>query len=95
MACDGVTHSSNKPAWQDVARAKRASRDAAIPQDWILRTGQVTDGQLNVLGVPTECGIMTAREIEVTEVNAVELVQKLTAGEYSSYEVHLIVISSN
>jgi amidase len=75
--------------WEEIARAKRVSRDNAIPSDWQLRPGQIPEDQLNVLGVPAECGILTARELKITEIDADVLVQKLLSRDYSSHEVTL------
>jgi amidase len=75
--------------WEEIARAKRVSRDNAIPSEWQLRPGQVPEEQLNVFEVPAECGILTARELKITETDAEVLVQKLLNCEYSSHEVTL------
>jgi amidase len=75
------------PKWRNIVRSKRESRDAAIPPEWRLRPGQVEHEQLNVLNVPKSCGILTARELEITQEDAVLLVQKILNREYSSYEV--------
>ncbi|KAL2856990.1 amidase signature domain-containing protein [Aspergillus pseudodeflectus] len=75
--------------WEEIARAKRVSRDNAIPSEWQLRPGQVPEEQLNVFEVPAECGILTARELKITETDADVLVQKLLNREYSSHEVTL------
>ena len=75
------------PLWETIAKSKRARRSAAIPPEWRLLPGQVPDDQLNVINVPVECGILTARELEITATDAVALVQKLIHSEYSSYEV--------
>ena len=77
------------PLWEKIARTKRASRDAALPPEWRLRPDQISDDQLNVIHVPIECGILTTRELEITETDAVVLVQKLISREYSSHEVTL------
>ncbi|KAI1619401.1 general amidase [Exophiala viscosa] len=77
------------PPWKRIAQAKRASRDAAIPLEWRLHPHQVPQDRLNVIDVPVESGILTARELAMTEDDAVALVQKLVNREYSSYEVTL------
>ncbi|KIV77499.1 hypothetical protein PV11_09289 [Exophiala sideris] len=77
------------PLWKKIAQAKRASRDAAIPLEWRLRPDEVPHDQLNVVNIPTECGILTAKELAITEDDAAALVQKLVSREYSSYEVTL------
>ncbi|KAL5360771.1 amidase signature domain-containing protein [Aspergillus floccosus] len=75
--------------WEEIAQAKREYRDNSIPKEWRLQAGQIPDGRLNVLEVPVECGILTPREIEITEADAVMLVQKIIEREFSSYEVTL------
>jgi hypothetical protein len=74
------------PVWENIARTKRANRDNAIPPEWRLSC-DVPDGRLNVLGVPAECGILTARELTITETDAAALVNKLISREYTSREV--------
>lgn len=74
------------PRWKKIAEAKWAQRDAAVPTDWRLQDGQVPESRLNVLSVPSECGILSSREIEITDTEATLLVQKLISREYSSYE---------
>ncbi|KAJ6445232.1 hypothetical protein O9K51_03638 [Purpureocillium lavendulum] len=66
---------------------KRTARDAAIPEQWRLKSGQVDDSRLNVMHVPYECGIMTRRELAITEEDVTTLVQKVLERQYSSYEV--------
>ena len=78
----------NTPAWKKTAQEKIESRDNSIPPEWRLGPGQVQDDQLNVLNIPHECGIMTNRELKITETDSVELVQKLMAREYTSREVN-------
>ncbi|KAK5029525.1 hypothetical protein LTS07_005987 [Exophiala sideris] len=65
------------PLWKKIAQAKRASRDAAIPLEWRLRPDEVPHDQLNVVNIPIECGILTAKELAITEDDAAALVQKL------------------
>lgn len=74
-------------AWETIAVDKRARRDAAIPAEWQLRAGLCPENQLNVTRVPAECGILSSRELEITETDAALLVQKLATRAYSSYEV--------
>ncbi|CAI7646401.1 unnamed protein product [Penicillium bialowiezense] len=77
------------PAWQRIAEDKHASRDNAIPAEWRLRPGFVADDRLNVMDVPMECGILTERELEITETDAVMLVDKMIHRDYTSHEVTL------
>lgn len=79
----------DQPLWKLIASGKKASRDGKIPPDWQLKPGQVPDDQLNVINVPRECGILTPKEQQITELNAKGLVEKLLIRDFSSYEVGL------
>ncbi|KAJ5618764.1 hypothetical protein N7510_002748 [Penicillium lagena] len=76
------------PLWWTIVQSKRASRDSTIPAEWRLQPGQVPDEQLNVIDVPVKRGILTSRELEITETDVTRLVQKLISREYSSFEVY-------
>ena len=78
------------PEWAKIAVQKRAQRDAAIPADWHLPPGLIFEDRLNITRAPIESGILSSREIEITETDAATLVPKLAAREYTSYEVRLI-----
>ncbi|KAL4874303.1 amidase signature domain-containing protein [Aspergillus karnatakaensis] len=75
--------------WKEIAASKRAARDKAIPKDWLLPAGHVSDNQINVIHVPENCDILTSRELEITALEAQTLVQKILDRDYSSYEVTL------
>lgn len=77
------------PLFKRIAVEKRAIRENAIPREWRLAEGLVTEGQLNVIDIPTSCGILTENECIITELKAIELVEKLQSRELSSYEVTL------
>jgi Asp-tRNA(Asn)/Glu-tRNA(Gln) amidotransferase A subunit family amidase len=80
-------------SWNDIASRKRAERDATIPADWKLDRKYLPreNGEPeNVLSVPDECGILTAREIEITSnYNSVCLVGEITSRRLSAQEVTL------
>lgn len=73
--------------WQKISQDKKARRDSAIPADWQLHHGQVPEDRLNVIDLPVRCGILTPREVEITETDAPVLVKKMITMEYSSYQV--------
>ncbi|XWW97156.1 hypothetical protein V2A60_005137 [Cordyceps javanica] len=77
------------PEWAKIAVQKRAQRDAAIPAEWHLPPGLIFEDRLNITRAPVESGILSPREIEITETDAATLVPKLAAREYTSYEVTL------
>lgn len=80
--------------WQKLIDEKRASNLEKIPKGWRLTSDLLSkilsDPHANVLSVPASCGILTAKEIEITESpDATALLQKLAKGELSAYEVTL------
>ncbi|CAI7599455.1 unnamed protein product [Penicillium pancosmium] len=77
------------PPWESIARDKKASRDARIPLGWKLKPDQVPDDQLNVTNVPYECGILTPKELKITNSSARTLIERILSREYISYEVTL------
>lgn len=77
---------SISPNYLDIAHGKRNERQRRIPNDWLLSTeGLRSDDALNV---PKRCGILTERELEITDNNdAVDIVGKISDGMFSAREV--------
>ena len=83
---------SQNEDWRGLAAAKRASVYEMIPQEWRLPaslTSQFTEKSTqSVLDVPRTCGILTERELELTEkYDATALVEMMAKGEATSVEV--------
>lgn len=73
--------------WQAVAREKQAERFERIPQAWRIDASRYQD-QRNVLDVPRGCGILNAKEIEITEkYDAVGIVRAIRTKELSAEEI--------
>ncbi|GAA5885687.1 hypothetical protein JCM6882_007528 [Rhodosporidiobolus microsporus] len=85
VTCATVT----KDNWREKAAAKRAKRDALIPVEWRLPAAVLEDETLsNVMEVPQTCGILTERELEITELDDVgELAKRIATRQYTSVEV--------
>ena len=65
-------------------RAQQGVLDS-IPAKWKLSSQfQIPS---NVMEVPKSCGILTSRQIEITEQIATNLLEKLASGSISSVEV--------
>lgn len=78
--------------WKQVALSKRVSTFNKIPKDWLLpieQASQYTEtNPISVLDVPSTSGILTQKELEITENHdATDLVALMTQGELSSVEV--------
>ena len=75
-------------SWQFHIAAKREHLAAATPVEWILPTSNTIP--TNVLDIPRSCGILSARELNITEkYTADELVQALASGKFTALEVTL------
>ena len=78
--------------WKDLVAQKRAEQAKALPQEWrlpssILDTISAT-ADISVLDVPAKCGLLTDKELDITEnYDAVDLIAKMAAKELSSFDV--------
>ena len=81
--------------WKILAARRCNSLFNKTPSEWRLSTS-LTDSigsnvSNNVLAVPRKSGILTRREITITEdFDATALVEKLASEVFSSYEVTLV-----
>jgi amidase len=79
--------SETKAPWQSIARRKQQEQTNAIPQSWTLKTRPAAKRN-NVLAVPRECGVLSTRDIEITEkYDATALVKELAAKRLKSVDV--------
>ena len=78
---------SSKPHWKDVCRQKRQSQQDVIPHDWLLPDPPPSTYS-SVLDIPATCGILTDRELEITETIDVDIIlENLRTMKWSSVEV--------
>ncbi|KIX96407.1 uncharacterized protein Z520_07673 [Fonsecaea multimorphosa CBS 102226] len=78
--------------WRTLVERKRAEGAKAIPKEWRLSPSILesvnADADISVLDVPGKCGILTPKELEITETyDAVDLTTKIAAKELSAVEV--------
>jgi amidase len=72
--------------WQELVAEKKRRQTASIPKEWFITLP--ADDVLDVTDVPSNCGLLSARELEITEVSEIAvLLNKLATGEWSSVEV--------
>ncbi|KZT30418.1 general amidase [Neolentinus lepideus HHB14362 ss-1] len=73
-------------SWQTLVADKKKRQQESIPQEWIV--SPPPDDVLNVTGFPGQSGLLSAKELQITnEVDVQVLLQKLASGEWSSVEV--------
>jgi amidase len=81
--------------WQTRAYEKRTSRDQAIPEEWKLSPHVLDslppvleESNVNLMDIPRRSGILTERELHITEdVDVSTLLKNLATGELTSLEV--------
>jgi amidase len=79
-----------KQSWQEIAAAKRASLLASIPPEWLIPKDLFpAEHVLDVTGLRTTSGLLTRREIEITDAGAVEIVTQISKGAWRAEEVAL------
>ena len=72
--------------WQEIAAEKKARQAASIPKEWLI--APPSDDVLDVTDIPAKCGLLSARELEITEVSSIAvLLGKIATGAWSSVEV--------
>ena len=76
------------------AARRRDSLSNKIPSEWRLSTSWTSSTgsnvSHNVLAVPRESGILTKKELSITEdYDATALLERIASGVFSSYEVTL------
>jgi Asp-tRNA(Asn)/Glu-tRNA(Gln) amidotransferase A subunit family amidase len=83
-------HEAEAP-WKEIAHRKRAQRDAAIPTDWKLDhiyLPKENGEPESVLAVPQQCGILTAKEIQITShFNAGGIIREITSRRITAKQV--------
>ncbi|KAK6383784.1 hypothetical protein LTS17_003076 [Exophiala oligosperma] len=72
--------------WQTIATESQESLLNSIPTKWRL-PGPVDASITDVRSIPRTCGLLTEKQLELTEQTASELLPKLHDGTLSSAEV--------
>lgn len=72
-------------SWQEIAKEQRKTIIDSIPARWRLL--EKIDDLQSVHQVPASCGLLTPKQLEITERSAVSLVKDLASGTLSSVEV--------
>lgn len=77
---------SELPIWRRLCAQKQKSQHDSIPRDWLIAKLPLQDHP-NVFDVPAKCGLLTERELMITETTDVGLIlRKLRTAKWSSLE---------
>ncbi|KAJ3726656.1 general amidase [Lentinula raphanica] len=72
--------------WKTRCAQRKQAQLESIPKEWLINAPP-TD-RMNVMDIPKECGLLSVRELEITETVDVEVIlQKLASSVWSSVEV--------
>lgn len=74
-------------SWKELADAKRQSILDAIPEKWRIQDPIPAPEELRDVTGPCIRRFLTAREIEITETDALGITEKTTSGVWSAVEV--------
>jgi amidase len=72
--------------WTKVVEDKKARQEASIPKDWLLKDLPAKDIQ-DVWRFPEQCGLLSAKELEITATPVDLLLVKLADATWSAVEV--------
>jgi len=74
--------------WSEIAAAKRQATFDKIPEKWRLPKDKVPpESQRNVIDVPRNSGVLSEREIMITETGMADALQNLHSGKWTAKEV--------
>ncbi|KAJ7596784.1 general amidase [Mycena floridula] len=73
--------------WQELVADKQRRQQASIPPEWLLKDSQLPSADvLNVIDVPESCGLLSEKEIAITNSPVELLLPALAKGQYSAVE---------
>ncbi|KAF9011699.1 amidase signature domain-containing protein [Cyathus striatus] len=78
--------SSETSAWKALIVEKCARQQATIPKEWLLKNPP-SDDVLDVTNIPETCGLLSPKEIEITNTYVDVLLPKLAKGTWTAVEV--------
>lgn len=74
--------------WETKAKVARDILANSIKTEWMLSADKLpVKDRLDVTNVPKECGLLTEKEIMITETDATGLVERMAEGLWSAEEV--------
>ncbi|KAG0708899.1 general amidase [Suillus ampliporus] len=73
------------PHWTALVAEKKQRQLKSIPQEWLVTPPP--DSTLDVTAFPETCGLLNAREIEITNTSVDLLLEKLACGDWTAVDV--------
>lgn len=74
--------------WEEISAKAQEILANSIPSEWRIPKDKLPpDSQKDVTNVPKDCGILTDKELEITDSYATDIVAKIAKGEWTAEEV--------
>jgi amidase len=74
--------------WQHAVADKRRRQHLSLPAEWILpHTALPSPEHLDVLDFPETCGLLSAKEVEITNTGVEGLLERMRGGGWKAVEV--------
>jgi hypothetical protein len=74
--------------WENQAQKGKDILTNSIPKQWLLPVDKLPPAsEKSVIGFPRESGLLTARELRITDMSATALVVEMGKGELKAEEV--------
>jgi amidase len=74
--------------WNSQAQKGKDILNNSIPKQWLLPIDRLPPAsQKSVIGIPCESGLLTGRELRITDMSATELVADMGKGALTAEEV--------
>ena len=73
-------------SWQEIRDAKRAEQAARIPAEWKLKQSPPEETR-DLRPYAYKSGILSEKELEITDLDATSLIERIANGKYSAVEV--------
>jgi hypothetical protein len=74
------------PHWTQLVEQKKQRQLKSIPHEWLV-SEPPPDSTLDVTNFPETCGLLTARDIEITNTSTDVLLENLACGEWTAVDV--------
>jgi amidase len=71
--------------WLELIADKKRRQLESIPKEWLISVP--AEDVLDVCKYPEECGLLSVREVQITNTGVDVLLKRLASGEWSSVEV--------
>src|SRR5882762_1296900 len=73
------------PHWRDLTNDKKRRQLESIPREWLITVPP--EDVVDVTKYPEKCGLLSAKDIEITNTSLDNLLKKLASEEWSSVAV--------